>query len=51
MADNDRKVTIHNPISDVVETIDQAELNRYLSMTNGEAMNWIVNSELNSNLD
>lgn len=35
-------VTIHNPNTDKTEVLDQAEFNKYMSMTNGEVLEWIV---------
>ena len=35
-------VTIHNPNTGKTETIGQEAFNRYMSMTNGDVMNWIV---------
>ena len=35
-------VTIHNPNTGKTEVLGQEEFNRYMSMTNGDVMNWIV---------
>jgi len=35
-------VTIHNPNTGKTETLGQEEFNRYMTMTNGHVMNWIV---------
>ena len=35
-------VTIDNPNTGERETLNQEEFNKYMSMTNGEVLNWIV---------
>jgi len=43
------RITIHNPNTDNTETLGQEEFNRYMTMTNGEVLNWILNDKLESN--
>ncbi len=38
-------VTIHNPNTGKTETIGQAEFNKYMSMTNGAVLEWIVDEK------
>jgi len=40
------QITIHNPNTDKIETLGQEEFNRYMTMTNGEVVNWIVDEKL-----
>lgn len=35
-------VIIDNPNTGKRETLNQQEFNKYMSMTNGEVLNWIV---------
>ena len=39
------RITIRNPNTGTTETIGQEEFNRYMSMTNGEVLNWIVDEK------
>lgn len=39
------KVTINNPYTGKTETIGQEAFNRYMSMTNGEVLKWIIDNE------
>ena len=36
-------VTIKNPETGEIKTLDQKEFNKYMAMTNGDVLNWIVN--------
>jgi hypothetical protein len=40
------RVTIRNPEAGEVRTAEQEEINKYMSMTNGDVMNWIVGGKL-----
>jgi hypothetical protein len=35
-------VIINNPNTGKQETLNQQEFNKYMAMTNGEVLNWIV---------
>jgi hypothetical protein len=35
-------VIINNPNTGEQETLNQQEFNKYMAMTNGEVLNWIV---------
>jgi hypothetical protein len=35
-------VIINNPNTGKQETLNQEEFNKYMAMTNGEVLNWIV---------
>jgi hypothetical protein len=37
-------VTIKNPATGKIETLNQTEFNKYMSMTNGAVLKWIVDS-------
>ena len=39
------QVTIKNPVTGKIETLNQAEFNKYMSMTNGAVLKWIVDSD------
>jgi len=38
-------VTIRNPNTGKKDTLNQASFNRYMSMTNGEVLKWIINND------
>ena len=40
------EVTIFNPNTKKFETIGQEEFNRYMSMTNGAVLEWIVEEKV-----
>lgn len=40
-------VKIKNPETGEIKTLNQKEFNRYMSMTNGDVLNWIVEDKAN----
>jgi hypothetical protein len=36
------KITIKNPDTGKVQTISQTEFNKFMSMTNGQVLQWVV---------
>lgn len=39
------KITIKNPDTGKVQTISQTEFNQFMSMTNGQVLQWVVSDK------
>ena len=46
-----KEITIHNPTTGKLETLGQKEFNRYMTMTNGAVLEWIVGEKVPSQTD
>ena len=46
-----KEITIHNPTTGKLETLGQEEFNRYMTMTNGAVLEWIVGENVPSQCD